>query len=47
VDLFEILAIVAIFLAVSAGTGLVLVYRRLQRYQRNQHVIIGSRGRWT
>ncbi|MBN1320670.1 MAG: DUF4446 family protein [Thermoleophilia bacterium] len=43
-ELFEILAIVAIVLAVAAGTGLVLVYRRLQRYQRNQHVIMGSRG---
>lgn len=44
VELFEILAIVAIVVAVAAGTGLVLVYRRLQRYQKNQHVILGSRG---
>jgi len=44
VQLFEIIATVAIVLAVVAGTGLVLVYRRLQRYQRNQHVIMGSRG---
>lgn len=41
---FEIVAIVAIALAVAAGAGLALVYRRLQRYQRNQHVIMGSRG---
>jgi hypothetical protein len=31
-------------LAVAAGTGLALVYMRLLRYQRNQHVIMGSRG---
>ena len=41
---FEIIAIVAIVVAVAAGAGLALVYRRLQRYQRNQHVIMGSRG---
>lgn len=41
---FEITAVVAIVLAVAAGTGLALVYRRLQRYQRNQRVIMGSRG---
>ena len=34
----------AIVLAAGAGVGLALVYRRLQRYQRNQHVIMGSRG---
>lgn len=43
-QLFEIIAVVAIVLAVAAGTGLALVYRRLQRYQRNQRVIMGSRG---
>jgi Protein of unknown function (DUF4446) len=41
---FEIVAVVAIVVAAAAGVGLVLVYRRLQRYQRNQHVIMGSRG---
>ncbi len=43
-QVFEIIAVVAIVLAVAAGAGLALVYRRLQRYQRNQHVIMGSRG---
>lgn len=43
-QLFEIIAVVAIVVAVAAGVGLALVYRRLQRYQRNQHVIMGSRG---
>ena len=38
------MAVVAIVIAVAAGVGLALVYRRLQRYQRNQHVIMGSRG---
>ena len=41
---FEIVAIVAIAVAAAAGVGLGLVYVRLQRYQRNQHVIMGSRG---
>ena len=41
---FEIVAIVAIAAAAAAGVGLGLVYVRLQRYQRNQHVIMGSRG---
>lgn len=41
---FEIVAVVAIVLAVAAGIGLALVYMRLQRYQHNQHVIMGSRG---
>ena len=36
--------IVAMVMAVAAGVGFVLIYRRLQRYQRNQHVIMGSRG---
>lgn len=43
-QIFEIVAVVAIVVAVAAGAGLALVYRRLQRYQRNQHVIMGSRG---
>ena len=41
---FEIVAIAAIVIAAAAGVGLALVYRRLQRYQHNQHVIMGSRG---
>jgi hypothetical protein len=41
---FEIVAIVAIVVAAAASVGLMLVYRRLQRYQRSQHVIMGSRG---
>jgi hypothetical protein len=41
---FEVVAIVAIVIAAAAGVGLALVYRRLQRYQRSQHVIMGSRG---
>ena len=40
----ELVAIVAIVVAVGAGVGLVLVFKKLQRYQRNQHVIMGSRG---
>jgi len=44
VQVFEIIALVAIVLAVAAGMGLALVYRRLVRYQRNQRVIMGSRG---
>ncbi len=44
VQIFEIIAVIAIVIAAAAGGGLVLVYRRLQRYQRNQHVIMGSRG---
>lgn len=43
-QLFEILALVAIVLAVLAAVGLGLVYRRLQQNQRNQRVIMGSRG---
>jgi hypothetical protein len=43
-QVFEILAVIAIVVAVAAGAGLALVYRRLQRYLRNQHVIMGSRG---
>jgi hypothetical protein len=41
---FEIVAVIAIVVAIGAGAGLALVFRRLQRYQRNQHVIMGSRG---
>jgi len=44
VQAFEIVAIVAIAIAAAAGAGLALVYKRLQRYQRNQYVIMGSRG---
>jgi hypothetical protein len=44
VQVFDIITIVAIVLAVAAGAGLALVYRRLLRYQRNQRVIMGSRG---
>lgn len=43
-QLAEIIAIVAVFIAALTGGGLALVYRRLLRYQRNQHVIMGSRG---
>ena len=42
--LSEIISIVAVFVAAVAGVGIVLLYRRLLRYQRNQHVIMGSRG---
>ncbi len=31
-------------MAIAAGIGLFLVFRRLQRYHRNQYVIMGSRG---
>lgn len=41
---FQILAVLALIAAVGAGVGLYLVWRRLQRYHRNQHVIMGSRG---
>jgi len=44
VQIFEIVTVVAIVLAVAAAAGLAFVYMRLQRYQRNQHVIMGSRG---
>jgi hypothetical protein len=40
----QILAIVAIIIAVAAGIGLVLVIRLLRRYQRNQRLVLGSRG---
>lgn len=40
----EILAIVAVVVATLVGMGLALVYRRLRHYQRNQRVIMGSRG---
>jgi hypothetical protein len=41
---FEIVSVIAIAIALAAGIGLTMVYRRLQRYQRDQHVILGSRG---
>ena len=41
---FHILAVLALVAAIGAGVGLYLVWRRLQRYHRNQHVIMGSRG---
>ncbi len=41
---FEVLAVLALAVAIATGVGLFFVYRRLQRYQRNQHVIMGSRG---
>jgi len=44
VALSEILAVVAIAVAVLAGGGLALVYRHLRQYQRNQRIIMGSRG---
>jgi hypothetical protein len=40
----EIVSILALVVAAVAITGLALVYRSLQRYRRNQHVIMGSRG---
>jgi hypothetical protein len=41
---FEVLAVLALVVAIAAGVGLFLVFRRLQRYHRNQYVIMGSRG---
>jgi hypothetical protein len=41
---FEALAVLALAVAIAAGVGLFLVFRRLQRYHRNQYVIMGSRG---
>lgn len=41
---FEVLAVLALAVAIGAGVGLYLVFRRLQRFHRNQHVIMGSRG---
>ncbi|MCL5736858.1 MAG: DUF4446 family protein [Actinobacteria bacterium] len=43
-QVFEIIAVIAVVVAIAAGIGLALVYRRLQQYQRGQHVIMGSRG---
>ncbi len=40
----EIIAILALVVAAFTTTGLVLVFRSLQRYRRNQYVIMGSRG---
>ena len=34
----------ALAVAIAACVGLYLVFRRLQRFHRNQHVIMGSRG---
>jgi hypothetical protein len=41
---FEVLAVLALVVAIAACVGLYLVFRRLQRYHRNQYVIMGSRG---
>jgi Protein of unknown function (DUF4446) len=41
---FEVLAVLALAVAIAACIGLFLVFRRLQRYHRNQYVIMGSRG---
>jgi hypothetical protein len=41
---FEVLAVLALAVAIAACVGLYLVFRRLQRYHRNQYVIMGSRG---
>jgi len=41
---FEVLAVLALVVAIAAGVGLYVVFRRLQRYHRNQYVIMGSRG---
>ncbi len=41
---FEVLAVLALAVAIAACVGLYLVFRRLQRFHRNQHVIMGSRG---
>lgn len=40
----ELIAILALIVAAVAATGLALIYRSLQRYRRNQYVIMGSRG---
>lgn len=40
----EIISILALVVAAAAVTGLALTYRSLQRYRRNQYVIMGSRG---
>ena len=41
---FEVLAVLALAIAIAAGVGLYLVFRRLQQYHRNQYVVMGSRG---
>ena len=41
---FEVLAVLALVVAIAACVGLYLVFRRLQHYHRNQYVIMGSRG---
>lgn len=40
----EILALVALVVAALTGAGLAFMYRHLWQYQRNQRVIMGSRG---
>jgi hypothetical protein len=41
---FEVLAVLALAVAIGAGVGLYLVFRRLQQYHRNQRIVMGSRG---
>jgi hypothetical protein len=41
---FEVLAVLALAVGIGAGVGLYLVFRQLQRFHRNQHIIMGSRG---
>jgi hypothetical protein len=41
---FEVLAVLALVVAIAAGVGLFLIFRLLQRYHRDQYVIMGSRG---
>jgi hypothetical protein len=41
---FEVLAVLALAVGIGAGVGLYLVFRQLQRFHRNQHIILGSRG---
>jgi hypothetical protein len=40
----EVVAILAVIIAIAAGVGLALVFARLRQYVRNQHVVLGSRG---
>jgi hypothetical protein len=41
---FEVLAVLALAVAIGASVGLYLMFRQLQRYRRDQHIILGSRG---
>ena len=41
---FEVLAVLALAVGIAAGVGLYLMFRQVQRYRRDQHVILGSRG---